>query len=409
MGSGVGKTFDVRVNATGVGGGVISEILEFRGRPSMGQLKKKIELRMDEGAHQRAQPFRVQCLKVLDTHTGVWQELIETSTLHSGQTLRVLQHGERDDESDIPLKARSRLVFNILDVNNKGYIDAGDVRNVVRVGHIGVPTSIIYEWFQEADTTKTGRVSWREWAKFARSYPAVILQMHTKLSYCKNAAIEEAFRPHYMASTGASRHRAGEVKDLEWEANASPKVIPASPKPQSYVSPPRFRETLSEIKLRSQKERCNTAPEREVSTTSSLEERIAVLQRRVRVQSSNIVAGTARDSARGSARGEGGVFTSSIRRTVGGSPQSVFQPAAPQRAEVHGVRRRMFGGGSVYSGGGYTADQIENTLNVASRSPDRVGANHVVVPSLNFSKANLSYTPARQISPRRHYRMEQSV
>eukprot|EP01059_Diplonema_ambulator_P037234 TRINITY_DN9724_c0_g1_i1.p1 TRINITY_DN9724_c0_g1~~TRINITY_DN9724_c0_g1_i1.p1 ORF type:complete len:303 (+),score=-3.23 TRINITY_DN9724_c0_g1_i1:33-941(+) len=254
MGSGVGKAFDVRVVASvGAAGGVASEVLEFPGRPSLRQLTYEIEARLDERYKVAGWPFRVASLKVL-SDDGEWHPLRDTSSLLSGQTVRVVQPGERDGDLEIPLKVKAKIVFKQIDSLNKGYIDAADARAALRGGHFRVAASALHEWFQEADASKTGRVTWRSWAKFAMKYPAVINMLYNRVKHWKHSLDSEANVPRYMVSTKSTRHRSGQSY-IDSRLEAAPPPPPPRPPdifpcpircspPRPYTPPPHVRNPL---------------------------------------------------------------------------------------------------------------------------------------------------------------------
>eukprot|EP01065_Artemidia_motanka_P038980 TRINITY_DN4781_c0_g1_i1.p1 TRINITY_DN4781_c0_g1~~TRINITY_DN4781_c0_g1_i1.p1 ORF type:complete len:430 (+),score=90.56 TRINITY_DN4781_c0_g1_i1:56-1291(+) len=115
-----------------------------------------------------------------------------------------------------PLAAKARSVFRDLDVAGKGYIDVADVRLALRAGPgvwrggLKVTTALLSEWFAEAETPGTGRVSYRQWVRFARSYPAVVDALFHRANdtYVHHGDVEVTI-PQYMRTTETWRNRNG--------------------------------------------------------------------------------------------------------------------------------------------------------------------------------------------------------
>ena len=238
MGSGVGKTFDVKVTAVDASGGVVCEVLEFEGRPPLRQLHEAIESRMRD-AHPALcsgdrGTFEVACLKTVDDG-GEWREVLDTAQLRSGQALRAVQPEQSDADIELPVRTKARIAFKYMDAGRKGYIDAADVKNALVGGATGLQTSLVFEWFQEADRARTGRISLRAWHKFATSYPAVVAQIYEKLRDMQGeGAVNEALRPHYMATTRSYRQQRGRRTRNDFNFNFSVAAATAAAADQSH-------------------------------------------------------------------------------------------------------------------------------------------------------------------------------
>eukprot|EP00659_Diplonema_papillatum_P001296 gene1296-2006_t len=207
MGNGVGKAFDVKVVALSGDGAVNAEVLEFGQRPSYRDLVREIEDRFADkySGFQR----RFDMLKVL-SESGSWVSMRDTAGLRTGQTVRAMQPGERDEDYELPVKVKARLVFKAFDTRDKGYVDGADVRTALRGAHLRVSMSSLHMWFREADQRSTGRITWQLWSDFAAKYPAIINILHAKLLNVTHHVSFERHLPHYMVSTAATRHRSGQ-------------------------------------------------------------------------------------------------------------------------------------------------------------------------------------------------------
>ena len=219
MGNGVGTTFTVQAKGTTDRGDVFIEEISFEGgKPTLRLLRHEIQLRLHQLHGTAAWPFRISGLRV-ECEEGRWEVLKDTNHLRDNEIIRVVRAGEELSPRRITnttLKQKAKAVFRHMDSHHKGYIDSTDAKNVLGSGRcmnsrMRISSANIYDWFLEADTSRTGRINWRAWARFSQNHSDVIELLYSHIQSWKHHLTIENTVPHYMVSTVADRCRSGQV------------------------------------------------------------------------------------------------------------------------------------------------------------------------------------------------------
>eukprot|EP01060_Flectonema_neradi_P017504 TRINITY_DN24387_c0_g1_i1.p1 TRINITY_DN24387_c0_g1~~TRINITY_DN24387_c0_g1_i1.p1 ORF type:complete len:331 (+),score=33.01 TRINITY_DN24387_c0_g1_i1:48-1040(+) len=220
MGNGVGTAFTVCAKGTTDSGEPFSEEMTFgAGRPTLRHLKQELEYRLQHLYGSQTWPFRISGMRI-ERDCGRLELLSDTNQLHDGEVIRISRAGEgrnsRHDSTGLTLKQKAKVVFKHMDTHHKGYIDSTDAKNVLGGGRCSstrmrIPATTIHDWFLEADTSRTGRINWRAWVRFAQNHASVIDLIYSHIQSWKHHLTLENTVPHYMVSTVADRCRSGQV------------------------------------------------------------------------------------------------------------------------------------------------------------------------------------------------------
>ncbi|KAJ9445378.1 calmodulin-like protein containing EF hand domain [Diplonema papillatum] len=186
--------------------------LEFASCPTMTELINAVESQFDVMARASRPagypdvPFKVQTFQIYDDILLRWVDLYSSSQLANGCQVFCFQpesiwHSDSqgiipEAKEEItwttpvgsarrariatdagvapPLSEKLRSVFYDIDIGNKGYILYADLRAAFAKADMEFTYSTVGELFTQADSNRSGHVTYDEWVRFAVKYPTVI-------------------------------------------------------------------------------------------------------------------------------------------------------------------------------------------------------------------------------------------